>query len=484
MPELETAIELVDSLLRQGDVAGAKIVSEAVLVVMADQPDAWRVAARVADIEGDRAALFRSLSQIVALDPADGSSHHRLARLLRDAGQASQAITAFDAAIASASPSTDMYADFAQLLEEQGDILRAVSVYRQLLTHQPDHAAAQQALDRLAGDIEKAEKRFVHYVGHLDAELRFPAPFIGFTGRPLGTHEEGSFDEMGFRNLAPPSRAKPPGEIRIFVLGDSTIFGGASNAQTIPGRLETALHDTGLTEARVYNYGVVSSCAMQMVALLFFKLVDLTPDLVLVCNGPNDLSSPITYDPRPGTPYNFYVVEELYTRFFDPRRNAQAPSSLSYSDLLAGLAARQTHLRRSIQWKTAAWEERVAEAYIDSAEKLRQVASASGVDVALLFAPCIAMREAAAAENWGAHRPDFLDYLRRQYRRIGAALFPDGSDIAAADPNFTKYDMSHLFWDVPGRLFDDYIHFNDRGRAILVARMVKIVTERLAARRC
>src|SRR5262249_27502211 len=116
-------------------------------------------------------------------------------------------------------------------------------------------------------------------------------------------------NSLGFRIERPLEKTKPAGELRIFVVGGSTVFMGAPLAKTIPDQIESELVRRGISGAKVYNFGVVSAVSGQELALLAHLLVDYEPDLVISYGGGNDLHSPYQYDPRPGFPLNFVTLQ-------------------------------------------------------------------------------------------------------------------------------------------------------------------------------
>src|SRR5262245_29915389 len=112
-------------------------------------------------------------------------------------------------------------------------------------------------------------------------------------------------NSLGFRIERPLHKSKPEGELRVFVLGGSTVFHGAPLAKTIPGQVETELRRIGLNGARVYNFGVVSAVSGQALAVVTHLLADYAPDVVIFYGGGNDIVQPYQFDPRPGFPIDF-----------------------------------------------------------------------------------------------------------------------------------------------------------------------------------
>src|SRR5262249_45528181 len=147
-------------------------------------------------------------------------------------------------------------------------------------------------------------------------------PYYMFTGAPDSSgrmipQQGGAKDadnnyrlnSLGFRIERPLIKSKPEGEVRIFVLGGSSVYNGAPLARNIPSQLESELLHHGFFEARVYNFGIVSAVSGQELALLTHLLVDYTPHVVISYGCGNDFLSPYQSHPRPGFPFDFVTLQ-------------------------------------------------------------------------------------------------------------------------------------------------------------------------------
>ncbi len=111
--------------------------------------------------------------------------------------------------------------------------------------------------------------------------------------RPSGTsHAEVRVNSMGFRDREY-SLEKPPGVFRILCLGDSTTFGFfVSSRDAYQNVLEDTLNtsgDFGDVRFEVINAGVPGYSSFQCLNLLRHRGVQLSPDLVILLVGPNDV---------------------------------------------------------------------------------------------------------------------------------------------------------------------------------------------------
>jgi len=108
------------------------------------------------------------------------------------------------------------------------------------------------------------------------------------------------FSKMNYGTKEPP---KAKGELRIFMLGGSTV---AYGNPPLPVYVEEELKRHGFHHVRVLNYGVISQNSSQELAHLVYHVLDSEPDMVIFYDGGNDIMDPLLYDPRPGYPLIFW----------------------------------------------------------------------------------------------------------------------------------------------------------------------------------
>lgn len=151
-------------------------------------------------------------------------------------------------------------------------------------------------------------------------------PGLGFTLRPGGRGETVypgrrpedarrviyQVNDRGFRD-DPIDPVKPRGVTRVALLGDSVTYGTGINLDETLGRhLEAALQER-LPHRRlqVLNCGVPATNTGQQVALLRHRVLDLAPDLVVVCMTIVDATGYGIQDPGRGRPWEAALVARL-----------------------------------------------------------------------------------------------------------------------------------------------------------------------------
>ena len=135
-----------------------------------------------------------------------------------------------------------------------------------------------------------------------------PDPVFGYALRP-GHEEQGiRINALGFRG---PEilRTKPPGMVRIVAMGDSTTFGLSRAPCTYPAALSRRLKLTAPSPVEVVNAGVEGYSSLYLLHQMQERVAPLSPDVVLIYAGWNDLYSPdalsargLSRNPTPTTP--------------------------------------------------------------------------------------------------------------------------------------------------------------------------------------
>lgn len=122
--------------------------------------------------------------------------------------------------------------------------------------------------------------------------LAIDDPQLGHVLNPALDHSY-RINSRGFRGpeVAEP---KPLGEARIVTVGDSITFGWELSEEetTYPGQLQVLMggHGPGGKAIRVVNAGVPRYTSEQVLRLLRERVLDMEPDLVVLCVGWNDLA--------------------------------------------------------------------------------------------------------------------------------------------------------------------------------------------------
>jgi hypothetical protein len=289
-----------------------------------------------------------------------------------------------------------------------------------------------------------------------------------------------TLDRFGFRIERPLKKSKPADELRIFVLGGSTVVLGAPLAKTIPGQIESALRRRGFSQATVYNFGIVSAVSGQELALLTHMLVDYSPDIVIAYGFGNDVLSPYRYDPRPGFPLNF-VRLQVGAHALDGQMDLRTAiaSQLFKSRVVTSVFGVRSHevrlpmstLRAAVGYRTPEWEAAIVQAYSDNMYRMCRLSQAFNFNFYEIMQPMIFQKsplsEVEAKITYGdeAHAA----YVRREYQRGTEAVTQLQTRDGVTGASCRFIDLTQIFANDKRTLFWDLIHLNNEGNATVGA---------------
>mgnify|MGYP003791546571 FL=1 len=282
--------------------------------------------------------------------------------------------------------------------------------------------------------------------------VRYATPYTMFSNFEYGTKE----------------KLKPRGELRIFMLGGSTV---AYGNPPLPVYVEQELRRRGIHEARVFNYGVISQNSSQELAHLVFHILDSEPDLVVIYDGGNDIMDPLLYDPRPGYPFNFLAYENNV--LFKDTREYPWFSLLAYgSEMFRHLFRNYffekfgnfSSLRMMADYGEVSWAEKTAAIYAGNLAKAARICHAYNIQYAAFFQPIIFYKRHAVSDvekNILVGWPKTEAKIVLPYTNdVRARILRNVQEQQRIFP-FEFHDLSGIFAESQEAVFTDYIHIND-----------------------
>jgi lysophospholipase L1-like esterase len=119
--------------------------------------------------------------------------------------------------------------------------------------------------------------------GRTELSSTVPDAWTGFRLRPGVSGQEADItNDLGMHAQRSYTLARPPGVLRVAVLGSSVVYGlGVSFADTIPGSIERELQTEG-HRAEVLNFGTHGFSIVNLSALLQTYVHQFQPDVVVV----------------------------------------------------------------------------------------------------------------------------------------------------------------------------------------------------------
>jgi len=137
-------------------------------------------------------------------------------------------------------------------------------------------------------------EQYLKYSLYRDIDPRFlrfqPHPYLDYVLTPNFSSGGTSHNSLGYRGAEFP-KIKPDGEFRIVALGGSITYDEnvENNEETHTQQLENILKQQGYSRVRVINAGVPAYNSWESLASLEFRILDISPDIVIHEDNNNDI---------------------------------------------------------------------------------------------------------------------------------------------------------------------------------------------------
>jgi tetratricopeptide (TPR) repeat protein len=475
-----TLIE-ISGLLASGSIALARDQIVSYLIANSDDAAGWMLAAHIHVAASDIASAVSALENGERTAPQAGAFPLSNARLQLQLGQHASALKLYEKASNLLPDDAICWREYAELLSASGKLKRSLDAFRKVIQIESTNSEVLDRMAKIEAQMRQSAEDVGRFAKYLECASRFPSPYIAFAGKPGGVWDGGgTYDALGFPNRDDVTEKKAPGEFRVFLVGDSTIHDSdASYHSTVSGYLQDLFQARGADHVRVYNMGVRSTRFRQMLALVFFKLMDLKPDLILIVAGGTDVFQPLSYDPRPGYPYNSYVIEELYEQFFGAGLVKWNDAGPRVVDILEAVGERLAELRHGAGMPGSdSWEDDVIQEFLSVLMKLDMLAGASKCSIRVCLQPLINTKKNRSLEELGMVRSETISYFSRQYAKLIALQRSCQADSTFAKLSFT--DATVVFDASPATIYTDFIHYNDAGKKLMAGFLSELVVEAMS----
>ncbi len=293
--------------------------------------------------------------------------------------------------------------------------------------------------------------------------VRHPEPYTMFGGQ-LNT---AGLNHLGYRGKAPVI-PKDSNEFRIFILGGSTVFMGDPPVSSL---LEEEFKKNGYQNVSVYNFGVVSSVSGMELARIIFQILDLDPDLIIMYNGGNDILHPLSWDPRPGYPFNFIVYESNPLLESDVRHYPALALFVYGSNIARSLFPNYFlkkfiqlyQVREKAQWGSKQWADEIAKIYVNNVVKAGRISRIFGADFIVFFQPLVYYKNMLSPEEkvfFDPNEKKLAVYVRDK-------IFSKIKEMSKDD----IIDLSRIFENVSAQVFIDAIHIQQHKKNVVALEM-------------
>ena len=316
-------------------------------------------------------------------------------------------------------------------------------------------------------------------------------------------------NEQGFRDREPVSATKPQGEIRVFLLGNSTAFGygNSSNSATISAQLQQRLQQRlqqQISSPQLYqpdilpsdkdkrvkalakpariksgNYRVINAAVPgyasgNELAQLALQVLKYQPDLIVVMDGYVDLmldstAEAVTVPPQPEVAENSNSLESVWEAIAPVASNSYLIQMVrsrfdSQDDELAEflLEERAFNLVQYLPNDEEELQNRV-DRYLGHQKQMLALSAAAQVPLVVAIQPEITGRDPSQlTDTEGAIATELGRTYIERVRESYPALIQASQKLAQAYPkNLKVVDMYQLTDKYPSPSFIDAIHLNE-----------------------
>lgn len=333
-------------------------------------------------------------------------------------------------------------------------------------------------------------------------------PFLAFRYVPSTKYGNININAHGFIDggrAFPTLFAKPPGKIRIFLFGGSTVAGSgaSSSATTISAYLENILNKKGTERYDVINAGVDGYFSYQELGYFISDIIYYQPDIVIFYDGYNDYASSVWI----GGYKNEYQKSHcrvnnheyaLYLLTIMPKLEKGA--SLLNVDLLLGKTYTTIFISRlykkivkkgdignvietrRLPDKVKLSPEEAASLYTSNVESAVGTAIAHGVRIIYALQPTIFDKEIPSEDEKKILADRGSDFSKISDENLVKRYYQTARDSFKAlgkkfnNQSVQVVDISENIWQgVADTIYLDECHTNDRGNFLIAQNLSKIV---------
>jgi hypothetical protein len=310
--------------------------------------------------------------------------------------------------------------------------------------------------------------------------VRKPLPYTMFGGMPNSQFSDTEkLNSKGYRGMEP-SLVKNQHEYRIFMLGGSTVFEGKPPIATL---LENEFKKNGFTKVKVFNYGVPAGVSGMELSRIVFEIADLSPDLIVMYNGANDILIPLKGDPRPGYPLQFMVFENNPLLVKDINKYpfvslvmyGSSMLRLFFPSYFLNKFVHLNQLRKDASYNTEEWRNSIVKIYVNNIVKAHKVSNTFGADFIAFFQPVLFFKDSLSAEEYKnvqmAVYQWYEDHFIEMRKKILAEL-----EKTKKNSEVKIIDISDIYDNVSEQVFIDHAHTVQNSKIIVAKEIYKNIT--------
>lgn len=308
-------------------------------------------------------------------------------------------------------------------------------------------------------------------------------PYLLWIAKPgiKGFDMHGSFkmNNYAFRNDYDIAKEKTPGKLRIIVLGGSVAWGaGASSNQTVWTKVLEDLLKENNVSAEVLNAGCAGYISFQELIYLQFKLLDFSPDLVIVFDGYNDLFMSSLYSEKKyennTTPY-YEAEKSFYTQPLLVQIGGLVKERSNFFKLIKRTREKILYENGKPMYKISSLNKAGIANYFSNIKSVLDILKGRGIKGIFVLQPYIfeskkilSSTEKVILQKSRQEAPvikEAMDVLRRDYRNFTVR---EGINFCDLNDVFDNIPVSQTVWF-------DHVHLNDQGNRIIAERLKDVI---------
>lgn len=323
-----------------------------------------------------------------------------------------------------------------------------------------------------------------------------PEPYVVHTTTKNFHSEKLNTNSYGFRGKEF-SKIKPDNSYRIVILGGSAVYGlGASSDETtIPAFLEKELSAAPLIKGKsieIINAGQGWYVSTQELILLITKILDLSPDMIVVFDGYNDFYHTVVTGLPPGYPavWRHGGMEQAYRQYismdFSLSDFRRPLAKLAYqSSFLYKLIVRTHTFSENMKIKKLSAvaadapvfrpNQEIVDVYVRNLKLMSAMAKEYKIKMVAVMQPSLMHKNIFSKEEQKFAGADpyykasgFADSFREMYADANGRLAKMGDG-----KNIFYFNILDLFKDNNQHIFGDLVHFTDLGSEAVAKELAK-----------
>lgn len=289
-------------------------------------------------------------------------------------------------------------------------------------------------------------------------------------------------NNYGFRNNYDVTKEKAKNTFRIIVIGGSTAWGtGASSNDTVwTAVLERILRQRGGANFEVLNAACTGYISFQELMYLQFKLIEFSPDLIIVLDGYNDIIISSLY-PEEKYQYNICPSYEDEKAFDNSPAWKKILKILRNESYFFGLLDR---IHQKIIYETKGsifnaeyYHTKGISNYFENIKNISYILKGRKIRTLFLLQPYLYISRKQLSDEESdvllktkkkkSYMVQLMNKLQSEYKKF------------AIENQIVYYDMNDIFDSIPSSqtIWYDHAHLNDLGNKILAEKVASILFE-------